>query len=334
MRKKAGRLLLPAGAAALILASGLSLVTGRYSLSMRDIALIIAGSCEDSMKTAVFLDIRLPRVMLSALSGAALALAGWVYQSVLMNSLASPDVLGVGSGCAIGAAAGILMGMENGAIQFFSLAMGLITVALTMLLARAIGRDRSVTMLLSGIAVGALANSAIMLMKYTADPERQLPTIEYWLMGSFHSASWNGIFSVLPWLIPCAAMIILLRHPVRLISLGDEEARALGVPATAVRYVSLAAATGLVAATVSVVGAVSWIGLIVPHLCRIVSGEHRRTPAEVILWGAALLTSADLAARSLTSGEIPISILTSFMGAVFLGAVLIMRRRRAGRDAS
>lgn len=332
MRKNVGRLLLPAGAAALILAAGFSLITGRYSLSLGDIALIATGKCDSAMKTAVFLDIRLPRVLLSALSGAALALAGWVYQSAFMNSLASPDVLGVSSGCAIGAIAGILLGMGSAAIQLLSLAMGLFTVAVTMLLSRVIGKDRSVTMLLSGIAVGALANSVIMLMKYTADPERQLPAIEYWLMGSFHSASWDDVFAMLPWLLPCAAAIILLRHPVRLLSLGDEEARALGVPAGAMRYAALAAATGLVAATVSVAGAVSWIGLIVPHLCRIASGEQRRTPFGVMLWGAALLTAADLAARSLTSGEIPISILTSFMGAVFLAAVLMLRRGSAGRD--
>ena len=172
----------------------------------------------------------------------------------------------------------------------------------------------------------------IMLLKYIADPEKQLPAIEYWMMGSFHSAAWEDVLSMLPWAVVCTSFIIILRHPVRLLALGDEEALALGVPSSPLRYASLAAATGLVASAVSVAGSVSWIGLIVPHMCRIFSGENRKTPFEVMIWGALLLTAADLPARSLTSGEIPISILTSFMGAVFLTLVLIIRRKNHGRD--
>ena len=332
MKKHSGHIMLPAGILALVVIVCISLATGRYSLSLRDIALIVIGKCDTAMKQAVFMDIRLPRVLLTCLSGASLALAGWVYQGVFMNSLASPDVLGVGSGCAIGAIAGILMGMSASSIQLMALTMGLVTVGITMGLARAIGRDRSVTMLLAGIAVGALANSVIMLLKYIADPERQLPAIEYWMMGSFHSANWNDILSMLLWIIPCGAAVIFLRHPIRLLSLGDEEAISLGIPAGIMRYIVLISATGLVASAVSVAGAVSWIGLIVPHLCRMASGEGRKTPFEVMIWGAFLLTAADLPARSLTSGEIPISILTSFMGAVFLAAVLIFRRKMSGRD--
>lgn len=333
-KNDAACILLPASIAALIFIVGFSLITGRYYLSLRDIALVAIGRCDSAMKQAVFLDIRLPRVVLTVLAGAALALAGWTYQNVFMNSLASPDVLGVGSGCAVGAISGILLGMSAAGIQGLSLAAGLAAVAVTMGLARAIGRDHSIAMLLSGIAIGALANSVIMLLKYAADPEKQLPVIEYWLMGSFHSASWVDVASTLPWLVPCAAVILLLRHPLRLLSLGDEEATALGVPAGALRYIALAAATGLVASTVSVVGTVSWIGLIIPHMCRLITGEKNRTPFEVMIWGATMLTAADLAARSLTSGEIPISIFTSFMGAIFLAAVLIVNRCSFRRDGA
>ena len=332
MKNYARRIILPLSIGLMALIICLSLATGRYSLTIRDIALIVIGKCDDAMKQAVFLDIRLPRVLLTVMSGAALALAGWVYQSVFMNSLASPDVLGVGSGCAIGAISAILLGLGAASIQTFALLAGLVTVFITMALARIIGRDKSVTMLLSGVAIGALANSVIMLLKYIADPEKQLPAIEYWMMGSFHSAAWEDVLSMLPWAVVCTSFIIILRHPVRLLALGDEEALALGVPASPLRYASLAAATGLVASAVSVAGSVSWIGLIVPHMCRIFSGENRKTPFEVMIWGALLLTAADLPARSLTSGEIPISILTSFMGAVFLTLVLIIRRKNHWRD--
>ena len=313
--------------AAFICIAAVSLLAGRYALSLGEIIDIIRGDCTDAVKSAVFLNIRLPRVLLTSLSGAALALAGWVYQSVFMNPLASPDVLGVGSGCAIGAIAAIILGADAATIKLAAFIAGTITVALTMGLARAIGRQLSVTMLLAGIAVGALANSIIMLLKYTADPERELPAIEYWLMGSFHSAAWDDIRAMLPMLGLCAAIVIILRHPIRLLAFGDDEAIALGIPAGRMRYMALCAATGLVASVVSSVGPVSWIGLIVPHMCRLIAGESRAACAQVCICGAALTTAADLIARSVTAGEVPISILTSFMGAIFLAVALIARRK-------
>lgn len=309
-----------------------SLLAGRYSLTPGDIFSVISGTCEDAMKSAVFLKIRLPRALMVFLSGAALSLAGWVYQSIFMNTLVSPDVLGVSGGCSIGAIAAILAGLPAAFVQAFSLTAGLATVAVTLLLARAIGRHGSIAMLLSGIVVGAMANSAIMLMKYAADPTGELARIEYWLMGSFHAANWQGVVSMLPTVLPGCVVALIFAHPVRMLSLGDEEAAALAVPVALVKYVSLIAATAMVAGVVSVAGSVSWLGLIVPHMCRISGGERRATPFEVCLAGAALLTIADLLARTLTSGEIPISILTSFMGAIFLLILLVIRAARARRS--
>lgn len=328
------RLRLPLLTALLAAALIASLTIGRYPLSLGDLADVILGHCDDSMKRSVFLTIRLPRTLLACLSGMALSLAGWVYQSIFMNTLVSPDVLGVSSGCAVGAIAAILGGLSAASIQALSLISGVATVLLTLSMARAVGRNRSVAMLLSGVVVGALANSVIMLLKYAADPNGELAAIEYWLMGSFHTSQWSKLTSVLPVLVPGFLLVFALRHPIRLLSLGDEEAQSLGVRVGPVKYVSLLAATALVAGVVSVAGSVSWLGLIVPHLCRLSGGERSATPFETALSGGFLLTIADLAARSLTSSEIPISILTSFMGAAFLLVVLLRQTQALRRSDS
>jgi len=328
------KLLLPALSVIALGAVVISLTAGRFQLSISDIFAVITGSCGDAMKESVFLRIRLPRTLMAFLAGMALSLAGWVYQSIFMNTLVSPDVLGVSGGCSVGAIAAILLGLPAAYIQGFSLAAGLITVAVTLLLARAIGRYGSIAMLMSGIVIGALANSIIMLLKYTADPNGQLAAIEYWLMGSFHSANRAQLASMAAVVIPGCIVSLLLSHPVRLLSLGDDEAAALGVTVGPVKYISLTAATAMVAGVISVAGSVSWLGLIVPHVCRIAGGESRWTPVSVCLAGGGLLTIGDTIARTLTSGEIPISILTSFMGAAFLLALLVGRAHRNRRAAA
>ncbi|MBQ4090618.1 MAG: iron ABC transporter permease [Clostridia bacterium] len=310
-----------------------SLICGRFGLTIADIVEICSGRCEDTMKTAVFLKIRLPRTVMAFISGMALSLAGWLYQSIFMNTLVSPDVLGVSGGCSIGAIAMILAGQSGEFIQGGAFIGGIITVLITLALARAIGRHGSISMLLAGIVIGALANSMIMLMKYAADPHGELAAIEYWLMGSLHAAGWEQLRAVLPFVLPCIATVLLLAHPVRLLYFGDDEARSMGVPVPFVKYLSLIAATGMVAGVVAVCGSISWLGLIVPHICRIAGGERRGTPFEVCLAGGALLTIADVLARSLTSSEIPISIITSFMGATFLVIVMLVRAARNGRSA-
>lgn len=325
------KLLLPALGVLTLGAVVASLLVGRFDLSPGDIFSIIASKCDDGLKIAVFLKIRLPRTLMAALAGAALSLAGWVYQSIFMNTLVSPDVLGVSGGCSVGAIAAILAGLPATLIQTCSLISGLAAVGITLLLARAIGRNGNVAMLLSGVVVGALANSVIMLLKYTADPTGELSAIEYWLMGSLHTADWSQVVSMLYTVAPGCACALFISAPVRLLSLGDDEAAALGVPVAPVKYAALIAATAMVAGVVSVAGSVSWLGLIVPHICRVSGGERRATPFEVCLAGSFLLTVADLIARTLTSGEIPISILTSFMGAIFLLILLGARAFRSGR---
>ena len=310
----------------------LSCLWGRYPLSPADLWEILSGQAAGTMKANVFWNIRVARVCLAALCGAALSLAGFAYQGLFRNPLGSPDVLGVSGGASVGAICAILFsGGSLAALQVLSFAGGLATVALSLLLARAIGGNRYFNLILSGVILGALANAAIMAMKYMADPAQELAVIDYWLMGSFHLASWEKLRSAAPLILLAGAVLTLLRYRLKVLTLGDEEAASLGVAVGPVRLACIVCATVLTAASVSVSGIVSWVGLIVPHLVRTVLGEDFEANFfQSILWGAALLLLADTLARSLLPAEIPISILTSLMGAVFL-AVFLIRRRRGER---
>lgn len=318
------------GLAALLAASFLlSCLCGRYPLSLADLWDILAGRAAGTMMENVFWNIRVARTCVTALCGGALSLAGFVYQGLFRNPLVSPDVLGVSGGASVGAICAILFwGGSAAALRLFSFAGGILTVALSLLLARAIGGNRYFNLIISGIILGALANAAIMALKYIADPTQELAVIDYWLMGSFSLANWDKLWAIAPLILPAGAVLALLRYRLKVLTLGDEEAASLGVAVAPVRLVCIGCATVLVAASVSVSGIVSWVGLIVPHLVRAVLGDRFEANFfQSILCGASLLLVADTLARSLLPSEIPISILTSFIGAAFLAAFLIHRKR-------
>lgn len=322
-------------ALALLLAASflLSCLCGRYPLSLAGLWEILSGQAAGTMKENIFWNVRVARTCVTALCGAALSMAGFVYQSLFRNPLVSPDVLGVSGGASVGAICAILFwGGSAAAVQLFSFAGGVGTVLLALLLARAIGGNRYFNLIVSGIILGAMANAAIMALKYIADPTQQLAVIDYWLMGSFHLSSWSKFRTVAPAILTGMVVLTALRYRLKVLTLGDEEAASLGVAVVPVRVACITAATVLVAASVTVSGIVSWVGLIVPHLVRALLGERFdgnffQTP----VCGASLLLVADTLARSLLPSEIPISILTSLMGAVFLAALLLVRQRRERR---
>lgn len=319
------------GLAALLAASFLlSCLCGRYPLTLSDLWDILSGQAAGTMKENVFWNIRVARTCVTALCGGALSLAGFAYQGLFRNPLVSPDVLGVSGGASVGAICAILFcGGSVAALQLFSFAGGLATVALSLQLARAIGGNRYFNLIVSGIILGALANAAIMALKYMADPTQELAVIDYWLMGSFSLANWDKFRGAAPLILAAGTVLILLRYRLKVLTLGDEEAASLGVAVVPVRLACIGCATVLVAASVSVSGIVSWVGLIVPHLVRSVLGDDFEANFfQSILCGASLLLIADTLARSLLPSEIPISILTSLIGAVFLALFLIQRQRR------
>lgn len=307
-----------------------SCLCGRYALSLGDLWEILSGQAAGTMKENVFWNIRVARTCVTALCGAGLSLSGFVYQSLFRNPLVSPDVLGVSGGASVGAICAILFcGGSTAALQVFSFAGGILTVLLSLLLARAIGGNRYFNLIVAGIVLGAMANAAIMALKYIADPTKQLAVIDYWLMGSFNLASWKKLWGIAPLILISAAVLAVLRYRLKVLTLGDEDAASLGVAVIPVRIVCITAATVLVAASVTVSGIVSWVGLIVPHLVRALLGNRFDDNFfQAPICGASLLLIADTLARSLLPAEIPISILTSLMGAVFLAAFLLRRGRR------
>jgi len=313
----------------LLIASFLaSCLCGRYGLGLGDLWEIVTGQAAGSMKANVFWNIRVARTCVVGVCGAALSLAGFVYQGLFANPLVSPDVLGVSGGASVGAIACILFwGGPMGLLELSSFAGGLCTVGLALLLSKAIGGSRAFDLILAGIILSAVANSLIMAMKYMADPTQQLAVIDYWLMGSFSLCGWEEFFAAAPLCIGAAVVLTLLRYRLKVLSLGDEEAASLGVAVAPVRAACIVCATVLTAAAVSVSGIVSWVGLVVPHLVRAVLGEDFEANFfQTVLCGASLLMLADTLARSLLPSEIPISILTSLMGALFLCGFLLWRR--------
>lgn len=310
----------------------LSCTMGRYPLSAGQIFNIVFGG-ETGTAADVFLKIRLPRTLTVFVGGGALAAVGFIYQIIFDNPLVSPDVLGVSSGCSVGAVTAILFFSGSRiAASFLPFGAGLAAVLISLLLSKLIGSEKSSGMVLAGIVVGALCNSAITTFKYTADPEHELSAIEYWLMGSFSNVLSDDAWSVCICVLIPMFILFLMRHKLKILSLGDDEAYTLGTNAAAVKAAAIILSTVMVAAVTSAAGIVSWIGLIVPHIVRRLYGyDPSKSFLHCFFCGAALLTLADIVCRCALSSEIPISIFTSFLGALFLAAVLIRQRvKRSG----
>ncbi len=295
-------------------AFGASLCIGRYPFELAD---IIGGNEQASR---VFWFLRLPRTILAAASGFGLACAGSVYQTVFKNPLASPDIIGVSSGASAGAAAAILfMGGGTLVTSLFAFGGGMFAVFMALLLAKASGRNHLATFVLSGIAVNALAQAVLMSMKLTADPERQLASIEFWIMGSFADATASKLPLALPAVFIGLCGIFMLHRQILLLALDSDEAKMLGVRVETLRTIVLVLATLVVGGIVSVAGLISFIGLLAPHIARLLTKSSDTLSLALSgTIGAGLLLCADCLTRSISASEIPISILTSLLGAPFL----------------
>lgn len=273
---------------------------------------------------AVVLQIRLPRVLAAALIGAALSLSGVSYQGMFGNPLVSPDLLGASSGAGLGAALGILLGLGYGVTSALAFCFGLGAVALACGLGRAARTDRLVTILLSGMVVSGLCTAAISFIKLVADTQQTLPAITYWLMGSLCSVRPRDVALVLIPIVLGAVPLLCLRWRMNLLTLGEEEARSMGLNVRAIRLTVIVCATLLTASSVAVSGMIGWVGLVIPHFARMCFGSdcRRLLPASALM-GAAFLMLVDDVARIAATVELPLGILTSFIGApIFLYLLL------------
>src|SRR5258708_3834181 len=303
---------LAASMSVLLLVAAASMAVGSFPVAPRDVLRVLwaaLGGTDDGLPDnvrAIVLQVRGPRVIAALAVGAALASAGAAYQSLFRNPLISPDILGVSGGCALGAVAGIFLRWPIAAIPGLALAGGL-----------------------TGVVVGSLFGAGIAFAKYVADPYNQLPAITFWLLGSFSGATPRDLAAALPPILLGFAALALLRWRVNLLSLPDDEARALGLDATRLRIAIIVAATLATSASVAIAGVVGWVGLVVPHAARLLVGAEfsRVLPISAIL-GAAFLLLVDTLCRTIAPTELPPGVLTALVGTPAFMALLAATLRR------
>ena len=321
--------------AALVLLIIVAFSVGRYPVPAGDLVNLLwaklSGGAHgvDSTIEAVVWKIRGPRVVSAILIGAALAAAGAAYQNMFRNPLVSPDILGVSAGAAVGAVLGIFLSLNVIMIQSLAFAFGLGAVVLVYVVSNTVrGHDPLLVLVLAGVVVGSLLGACVALMKYLADPYNQLPAITFWLLGSLAAATPSDVWSTLPLILLGLVPMWLLRWRINLLSLDDEEARALGVETGRIRIVVIAAATLMTSAAVAVSGIIGWIGLVIPHFARLLMGPDfsRLLPTSILL-SSTLLLAVDTLARTVARIEIPLGVLTAFVGTpLFLWQLATARR--------
>lgn len=290
-----------------------SLLVGSYPIAWSELN-------TGGMSQRVFLTLRLPRTLMALVAGLALGVAGSVYQAVFQNPLASPDIIGVSSGASVGAAAAILaFGSSVAITALFAFTGGFVAVLISLALAT-VSRKRGIAnIVLSGIAVNALAQALLMLMKLAADPEKELASIEFWTMGSFAGITMEKFIGVIPWVLIGLLGIMLLHRQVLLLGLDEDDAHMLGVPVKHMRRIVLLLATLVTGAVVSVTGLISFVGLLAPHIARLLTRNSRFSTTILSgLAGGCLMLISDVLARSIGSAGVPVSIITSLLGAPFL----------------
>jgi iron complex transport system permease protein len=323
---------------ALIAAMLFAIGAGRFSVDVARIGEILLATALNpnaaptQMDERIVLLVRLPRVLLAALSGAALAVGGAALQGVFRNPLVSPQVLGISQGAAFGGALAILFGYSGVVLLGVAFTLGLSALVLVGLLARINGRTEVITVILAGMIVGALFAALVSVVQFVADPNTSLPAIVYWLMGSFSTATWSRLWLAVPGMGLGLFSVWLLRYRLNLLALEEQEARSLGVNPDRERWYIFIAISLMTGTSVAVAGIVGWIGLVVPHAARIFVGEDHRAliPASALL-GAAYLTFIDTMARTLTAAEIPLGVLTALVGAPVFAYLLRRHFRETNR---
>ena len=305
-----------------------SMSVGRYRIPFLDVIKYFTGQAIPELSTRVIAYLRLPRTLLAALVGCALAVSGVIYQSAFNNKLVSPDLLGVSSGASVGACFAILLGLSGVLISLFSFAMGFIAVILTVLIAKIFKNKSNVVLLLSGIAVGGLMSSGVGLMKYLADDEMKLAEMTYWLLGDLSGTTMKEVWIMLPIVVASCVVTVLTSWRVNIVSLGAKESKALGINYNANMGILIGIATLLTAGAVSVSGTIGWIGLVIPNVVRLIVGsDNKKVLPLSMLSGAAFMIIVDMLARTLAPNEIPLSVITGIIGTPLFIYAIFKRRK-------
>lgn len=305
---------------------GLSM--GRMDIKISEIILffknLISGGQVDPLMESLIINIRLPRVLTALVVGGGLTAAGIAFQALFSNPLATPDILGVTSAASLGAVLGIILSLGTMGIQVLAMIFGLLSILITINLVK---RDETfmIMLVLAGIIVSSLANALASLLKYTADPMDKLPQITYWLMGSFGRTSYKNLALAGPLILISMFVIYKMRWSLNLLSLSEDEARSLGINVKRTRLIFILAATLITASSVSICGQIGWIGLIIPHLVRLMVGSNNLYTLPLgISFGAGFMVLIEALSRTVSVIELPISILTAIIGAPIF--IILMRR--------
>lgn len=318
-------ILLPIACSVFALAAGRFYVPISYAAGSVLSRLGFSFSASRQLETVLW-SVRLPRIILALLSGAGLSVAGCVFQGLFSNPLAAPDTLGVASGASFGAACALLLGAGLIEVQISAMLFGIMAVALTWLSSyRKSSEDGKSMPVLAGIMIGSLFSSLVSLVKFAADTESELPAITYWLMGSLSSASYKNLLLGAPAIISGIVILFLLRWRLNLLPLSDDEAKSSGVNISALKGITVVCASAITASCVAMCGQVGWVGLLVPHICRMKFGNNHTLliPASVSI-GGSFMVVVDTLSRTVSAAELPVSVLTAVIGAPFF--ITLMRR--------
>lgn len=300
---------------------------GRLNIPINEIIDYFKGLEITAQNKLILSNVRIPRIIATMIVGASLPLAGLIFQSYFSNPLATPDTLGVASGASFGAALGILLGLNIFGIEILAFVFGIITIVLTGITGLKRNETKQV-IILAGIIVGSLFQSLIAFVKFIADTDTQLPSITFFLMGSFQTVGKETLYVSVPIVIVCILIIFLLRWRINLLTVDEDVVKTIGVNITLLRMVVILSATVITAISIAMAGQVGWVGLIIPHFCRMLVGEnHTRLVPFTISIGICFMLIIDTISRSMFAAEIPISILTSLIGAPFF---IYMIRSRGG----
>jgi len=313
-----------------------TITIGRYDLGVAEAFSILASrifpflpinQTWTAMSEIIVFQVRLPRIVGAMFIGAALATAGATYQGLFRNPMASPDFLGVTSGASIGAALAIVLELSFFHVQIFALIGGIVATSITVSIPKLLRNDSTIVLILSGIVVSGLFRSGMSFMRYIADPQTALPTIVFWQMGSLTRINSFEVIAISIPMTICFIIAISISWWINIMSLGEVQSAVLGANYKFYRRVGILTSTVLTVLSVAVAGEVGWIGLAIPHLSRLLVGvDNKKLIPVCMLTGAMFMLVVDTLARSITSGEIPLGVLTGFIGAPFF-LVLIYKQK-------
>lgn len=309
-----------------------ALLIGRYQISIGSFFEVLKGNRDFDLEYNIITKLRLPRTLLALFVGVGLSVSGLVYQEIFQNRLVSPDILGVSSGASVGVALGLLIGLPLLSISFVGFIFGIVTMMLTLILAKVFKNKNETILIMSGVIISGFMNAILSIIKTVANTDTVLPNITYWLLGSFEKTVMNDVFIVAPIIIIGAVILLIMRWKINIVSLGYEEATTKGINYKRYRVAIILIATLITAASVAFAGVIGWVGLVIPHIVRMIVGRNTKYTIPLsITFGASFMILSDILSRSVFQAEIPLSAVTGFIGVPIFILILVFSKNEVNR---